>query len=70
MSDSISGANVLETKGSRSRSGSAKIRESTLSLRLSDTVIAYTILRLSFGANILLHGLSRLLNGRQLSLRT
>jgi thiosulfate dehydrogenase [quinone] large subunit len=32
--------------------------------KASDIVIAYTILRLSFGANILLHGLSRLLNGR------
>jgi thiosulfate dehydrogenase [quinone] large subunit len=32
--------------------------------KASDTVIAYTILRLSFGANILLHGLSRILNGR------
>jgi thiosulfate dehydrogenase [quinone] large subunit len=30
----------------------------------SNVVIAYTILRLSFGANILLHGLSRILNGR------
>ena len=30
----------------------------------SDTVTAYTILRLSFGANIMLHGLSRILNGR------
>jgi len=30
----------------------------------SNTVIAYTILRLSFGANIFLHGVSRLLNGR------
>jgi len=30
----------------------------------SNAVIAYTILRLSFGANILLHGLSRILNGR------
>lgn len=29
-----------------------------------NAVIAYTILRLSFGANILLHGLSRILNGR------
>jgi len=35
--------------------------ESTSS-QSSDAVIAYTILRLSFGANILLHGLSRLLN--------
>jgi thiosulfate dehydrogenase (quinone) large subunit len=32
--------------------------------RAFDTVIAYTILRLAFGANILLHGLSRVLNGR------
>jgi len=29
-----------------------------------NAVIAYTILRLSFGANIMLHGLSRILNGR------
>ena len=39
------------------------LSESTSS-RSSDAVIAYTILRLSFGANILLHGLSRLLIGR------
>jgi thiosulfate dehydrogenase [quinone] large subunit len=32
--------------------------------RASDTIIAYAILRLAFGANILLHGLSRVLNGR------
>lgn len=31
--------------------------------RGADTVIAYTILRLSFGVNILLHGTSRLLAG-------
>ena len=31
--------------------------------RYSDAVIAYTILRVSFGANILLHGVSRLLAG-------
>ena len=30
----------------------------------SNTAIAYFILRLAFGANILLHGLSRVLNGR------
>jgi thiosulfate dehydrogenase [quinone] large subunit len=30
----------------------------------SNTAIAYAILRLAFGANILLHGLSRLLNGQ------
>ncbi len=34
------------------------------SRQASNTAIAYAILRLSFGANILLHGLSRVLNGR------
>src|SRR6202043_2791144 len=38
--------------------------ENVSSRKASDVVIAYTILRLSFGANILLHGVSRLLNGR------
>jgi thiosulfate dehydrogenase [quinone] large subunit len=38
--------------------------ETVSSRKASDIVIAYTILRLSFGANILLHGLSRVLNGR------
>ncbi len=38
--------------------------EGASSRKESDAVIAYTILRLSFGANILLHGLSRILNGR------
>jgi thiosulfate dehydrogenase (quinone) large subunit len=48
-----------------SQSDSTVSRVDTASSRpASDTVIAYTILRLSFGANILLHGLSRLLNGR------
>ena len=32
--------------------------------RYSDSVIAYTLLRLSFGINIMLHGASRLLAGR------
>lgn len=32
--------------------------------RYSDAVIAYTLLRVSFGTNILLHGASRLLAGR------
>jgi len=31
--------------------------------RFSDSIWAYTILRLSFGANIMLHGVSRLLAG-------
>ena len=49
MSQSVSTASRLESISTR---------------EASDTVIAYTILRLSFGANILLHGLSRILNGR------
>jgi thiosulfate dehydrogenase [quinone] large subunit len=32
-------------------------------LKGSDTVVAYTILRVSFGLNIMLHGVSRLLAG-------
>jgi thiosulfate dehydrogenase [quinone] large subunit len=35
-----------------------------LGSRRSDAVIAYTILRLSFGANIMLHGVSRLIVGQ------
>jgi thiosulfate dehydrogenase [quinone] large subunit len=38
--------------------------ESVSSRKACNTAIAYGILRLSFGANILLHGLSRVLNGR------
>jgi thiosulfate dehydrogenase [quinone] large subunit len=38
--------------------------ETVSASKASNVVIAYTILRLSFGANILLHGLSRILNGR------
>lgn len=38
--------------------------ETSASGKSNEAVIAYTILRLSFGANILLHGLSRILNGR------
>jgi thiosulfate dehydrogenase [quinone] large subunit len=49
VSQSVSTVSRLETVSSR---------------QVSDIVIAYTILRLSFGANILLHGLSRILNGR------
>ncbi len=37
---------------------------STDSNHASNAAIAYAILRLSFGANIFIHGLSRLLNGR------
>ena len=38
--------------------------ETAFSRKASNIAIAYAILRLSFGANILLHGLSRILNGR------
>ena len=38
--------------------------EPSRTARSSDAVIAYTILRLSFGANIMLHGVSRLIAGR------
>jgi thiosulfate dehydrogenase [quinone] large subunit len=38
--------------------------ETSSSRQTSNAAIAYAILRLSFGANICLHGVSRLLNGR------
>jgi thiosulfate dehydrogenase [quinone] large subunit len=38
--------------------------ETSSGSKSSNAAIAYGILRLSFGANILLHGLSRILNGR------
>ena len=38
--------------------------ETSSSRQTSNATIAYAILRLSFGANICLHGVSRLLNGR------
>ena len=59
MSNSVSAANVSEMKSS----GSVSAQESVASLRFSDTVVAYTILRVSFGLNIMLHGVSRLLAG-------
>ena len=49
MSESVSSLNQAETVSAR---------------KASNIVIAYAILRLSFGANILLHGLSRVLNGQ------
>ncbi|HWF38500.1 MAG TPA: DoxX family membrane protein [Candidatus Acidoferrales bacterium] len=57
MSGTVSTANFPETRNSATAHDLA-------ANRASNTVIAYTILRLSFGANIMLHGLSRLLNGR------
>ena len=59
MGNFVSAANVSEMKGS----GSVSAQESVVSLRFSDTVVAYTILRVSFGLNIMLHGVSRLLAG-------
>ena len=55
MSESSSIANVSETRGSTSRPG--------IAAGFSDSIWAYAILRVSFGANIMLHGVSRLLMG-------
>ena len=55
MSESSSVANVSATRGSTSRPG--------IAAGFPDAIWAYTILRVSFGANIMLHGVSRLLMG-------
>jgi thiosulfate dehydrogenase [quinone] large subunit len=57
MSGTVSTANFPEARSS------ARSQDLAIS-RASNAAIAYGILRLSFGANIMLHGLSRLLNGR------
>lgn len=57
MSGTVSTANFPETRASAATHGLAVSRA-------SNAAIAYAILRLSFGANIMLHGVSRLLNGR------
>lgn len=57
MSGTVSTANFPETRSA------AHTHDFAVS-RASNAAIAYAILRLSFGANIMLHGLSRLLNGR------
>jgi thiosulfate dehydrogenase [quinone] large subunit len=57
MSGTVSTANFPEAHRS------ARSQDLAIS-RASNAAIAYGILRLSFGANIMLHGLSRLLNGR------
>ena len=54
MSDSV---RVSERMGSLSTS------DESPPARYSDAVLAYTILRLTFGANIMLHGVSRLFAG-------
>lgn len=47
-----------------SQSSTMSHAETSPSTKSSNRAIAYGILRLSFGFNILLHGLSRILNGR------
>ena len=54
MSESIAAPRATE---------STRFSEESLASRSSDAVIAYAILRLSFGVNIMLHGVSRLLAG-------
>ncbi len=49
---------MSESDRTSSQSGISSIGQS------SDAVVAYTILRLAFGANIMLHGVSRLFIGR------
>jgi len=56
MSDYASAEHSLEAK-------SVKVDRSASSLRFSDTLWAYAILRVSFGANIFLHGLTRVMAG-------
>jgi hypothetical protein len=50
MSDVIHAARATQKQGSNSGAS-----------RYSDALIAYTILRISFGINFMLHGVSRLL---------
>ena len=59
MSESIAVPRGTESTRPADRSLSADSGR----VRSSDAVIAYAILRLSFGVNIMLHGLSRLLAG-------
>jgi thiosulfate dehydrogenase [quinone] large subunit len=60
MSESASATNAFDKK--RQAATIAQTREAAVSIRYSDTVLAYTILRLSFGANIMFHGVTRLFN--------
>jgi len=52
-----------ESIAARRATESATFAENSLASRSSDAAIAYAILRLSFGVNIMLHGVSRLLAG-------
>ena len=58
MSESIAAPSAAE-----SRRPDASLDRSLDRRPSSDAVIAYAILRLSFGVNIMLHGVSRLLAG-------
>ena len=46
-----------------SDSSPSRAKDPSTSHRFSNRVVAYTILRVSFGANIMLHGVSRLMVG-------
>jgi thiosulfate dehydrogenase (quinone) large subunit len=59
MSDLISAGNSTQTR----RPTASATEAGSRSKRFADPVIAYAILRLSFGVNIMLHGASRLLAG-------
>jgi thiosulfate dehydrogenase (quinone) large subunit len=59
MSESIAAPRATQSTRQAGRSLSAESDR----VSSSDRVIAYAILRLSFGVNIMLHGLSRLLAG-------
>ena len=59
MSGTVSTVNMANSRASSSiKAGDMAAN------KFSDTNIAYALLRLCFGANIMLHGLSRILNGR------
>jgi thiosulfate dehydrogenase [quinone] large subunit len=59
MSDSIAAPSVTEARKLTAQS----LETASDRARSSDAVISYAILRLSFGVNIMLHGVSRLLAG-------
>lgn len=59
MSESIAAPAAAESR----RPGNQSLNSGSDRGPSSDTLIAYAILRLSFGVNIMLHGLSRLLAG-------
>ena len=58
MSESVTAPSAAE-----SRMPTERLLDTGTGRRSTDAVIAYAILRLSFGVNIMLHGVSRLLAG-------